>query len=318
MADLIKTLPAFALVFGALATTPSFADDTIASSADNTFWLSGSVGLMDITAREYVNGPGFKLSQLDWESKHVMLYSGTIGAEFAEDWTITAKFDFGAGGNGDMADYDWVPPYPTDNSKDGWSHRSLHPRTDLNHYLAGTLEIGRKVAVTDTGSLGISGGFKYTDVQWDARGGSYIYSSGGFRNDIGEFKDATVITYRQRIPSVFLGVNGSQSFDRLTLSAGVKGGLTFGINDVDDHWLRNTRFKGSMDAAPMMMIDASADYKVASNVSIFLAGSFENVFRADGDISSYERTSGTRSNTAGAAGASFQTMLIKFGLKGTF
>jgi outer membrane protease len=55
-----------ALVFGI---SSARANDLIARATDGTFWLSGSVGLMSIEAREYVYLGNDKASQLDWDTE---------------------------------------------------------------------------------------------------------------------------------------------------------------------------------------------------------------------------------------------------------
>jgi outer membrane protease len=302
-----------------LCSSASFADDMIAKSPDGDFWLSGGVGLMRIEAHEYVYLNGKRASQLDWETKNVVLYSATVGAEIFGDWTVKGTVNVGANGSGHMVDYDWVPGLAIDDTNDGWSDRSTHPDTRLDHYISGSIELGRDVFADDRSSVGISGGFKYTDIRWNAFGGSYIYSDAATRDDIGEFPDdAKVITYRQKIPVAFLGLDGSTSFDRLTLSGGVKGGLSFGIDDIDDHYGTGTRFFGDMRAAPVLMLNAAVDYRLNDSASLYIAGNFENVFRATGDLSSLDTTTGARETKKNAAGASFETLSIQFGLKGRF
>lgn len=137
-----------------------------------------------------------------------------------------------------MVDYDWVPGFAIDQSMNGWSDRSVHPDTRLDYYFSGTLEFGRDIFADESTNVSLGGGFKYTEVRWEAFGGSYIYSDGGLRNDIGDLPaDVNAISYKQEIPTVFVGIDGSTRFDRLTLAGSIKGGLTTGINDQDDHWL---------------------------------------------------------------------------------
>ena len=301
----------------ALSACPTLADDIVARSAAGDMWLSGSVGLMNIKAREYVYAPDNQGSELDWDSKGVVVFSLGGGAEIANGWKIRTKVDIGTGGNGYMADYDWIDPNYTDKSKNGWSDRSLHPDTRLDHYVSGSIEIARDLITAETGRVGMLGGFKYSDVQWSAFGGSYIYSTTTPRDTVGDFAPGDkVISYRQKIPTAYLGLDGSTVFDRLTLSGGVNGGLSFGINDIDDHWLGPTHFEDAMKAAPLLMLSAAADYKITPNASIFIAGDFEKVFSATGDMTKTE--SRTTDYNKGAAGASLQNMSVKFGQRGTF
>lgn len=291
----------------------------IASSADGSLWLSGGVGMMNINAREYVWDGGHKESQLDWESHGVTIYSATLGADLPYDFKFKTTVDLGFGGNGHMTDYDWVAPLYADDTKDGWSDRSLHPDTDLKHYVSVTAEIGKDLFTRDNATLGIDGGFKYSDVKWDAKGGSYIYSSSAPRDTIGSFDAGEqVINYRQKIPSIYLGVDGSTTFERLTLTGGIKGGLTFGIQDIDNHLERTLRFNDDMQAAPMMMVDVGVDYRLTGMVSLYASGTFEQVFKARGDTSIRDTSTGATGYNPDTAGASFQTASIKFGLRGRF
>lgn len=295
------------------------ADAAAASFDDGRFSFSGSIGLMNIDAKEYVYEGSHKVSQLNWESKGVVLYTGTALAELTPDWSVKATIDIGTNGDGHMVDYDWIAPNYVNTGMDGWSDRSISPDTRLAHYFAGSIEIGRRLYSDEQKSFGINAGFKYSDVKWDAYGGSYIYSALTPRDTIGEFDDGErVISYRQKIPVIFAGIDGATSFDRFTLSGGAKGGFTFGINDIDDHWLRSLRFYDDMDAAPVVMLNVEAAYHLTDAASLFVAGSYEKVFRKRGEMSVTETTSGLKDGSKDAAGASYQTMAVRVGLKASF
>lgn len=305
-----------AFVRGASA---AHAEDFLASSADGAFWLSGGVGVMSIEAHEHVYLGDDKASQLDWNTNGAVLYTLSAGADLGGDWHVTGTLDLGLGGDGHMVDFDWVPGYFIDQSMEGWSDRSIHPDTRLQYYFSGALEIGRTIFADENSAVGFSGGFKYTEVSWNAFGGSYIYSNGGVRNDIGDVPaDVNGISYKQQIPTLFLGLDGSTRFDRLTISGGVKGGLTPGIDDKDDHWLNSVRVFGDMYPAPVLMLDAALAYRLTDMASITLAGTYENVFHARGDMNSIDTSTGVATLYKNAAGASIQTMSLQLGFRGRF
>jgi outer membrane protease len=303
------------LILGASAAR---ADNLLASTPDD-FWLSGGVGLMNIEAHEYVYLGNNKASQLDWDTDGVVLYTASAGADLGADWHVKGRLDLGFGGDGHMVDYDWVPGFAVNQSKDGWSDRSAHPDTRLDYYVSGALEVGRNIFTDESSNVSVGGGIKYTEVRWQAFGGSYIYSDGGVRNDIGELPDGLKgISYKQKIPTIFLGFDGSTSFDRLTLSGGVKGGMTLGIDDQDDHWLTETRVFGGMNAAPVLMLNAAIDYQLADTASIYLAGNLETVFRKRGDMNSIDTATGKATLYRNAAGASFKTISLQMGFRARF
>ncbi|MBX8819108.1 omptin family outer membrane protease, partial [Ochrobactrum sp. MR31] len=88
-----------------------------------------------------------------------------------------------------MKDYDWLMDPPAGYGSDAWSHRSIHPDTQLNRYITADLALGHNFYVNETALLNLHGGFKYTNVKWDAYGGSYIYSRNEFRDDVGDLSD---------------------------------------------------------------------------------------------------------------------------------
>ena len=308
-----------ALLSMALGAPAAHANDLLTGSTDGAFWVSGGVGVMSIEAHEHVYLGDDKASQLDWNTDGIALYTLSAGADLGGDWHIKGTVDLGLGGDGHMVDYDWVPGAFIDQSMDGWSDRSIHPDTRLNYYVSGTLELGRTVFTDDRSTVSVGGGVKYTEVNWDAFGGSYIYSNGGVRNDVGDIPaDVKGISYQQKIPTIFLGVDGSTRVDRLTLSGGVKGGLTPGIEDKDDHWLNSVRVFGDMYPAPVLMLNAALDYELTETASISVAGTYEHVFPTRGDTNSIDTTTGVATLYPNAAGASLQTMSLQLGFRGRF
>ena len=309
----------YVLMAAMLVSGTASADDLSLRSADGGLWLSGGVGLMNIEAHEHVYLGDNKASQLDWDTNGVLLYTAKAGADLGSDWHVKGKLEVGFGGDGHMVDYDWVPGFAIDQSMDGWSDRSIHPDTRLDYYVSGALEIGRTIFTDENRTVSLGGGFKYTEVRWDAFGGSYIYSSRSLRDDIGELPAGLKgISYKQQIPTFFLGFDGATHFDRLSLSGGVKGGMTTGIDDQDDHWLTGTRVFGTMKAAPVLMLDAAVDYRLTDMASIYLAGNFENVFREKGDMNSIDTATGNATLYRNAAGASIRTMSLQMGFRARF
>ncbi|WP_407693065.1 hypothetical protein [Rhizobium indigoferae] len=58
------------------------------------------------------------------------------------------------------------------------------PLTELDHYVAGAIQLDRIIYDNATSSIAVGAGVQYTDFKWTAYGGSGIYSSaGGFRNN---------------------------------------------------------------------------------------------------------------------------------------
>ncbi|MGV8939309.1 MAG: omptin family outer membrane protease [Allorhizobium sp.] len=301
-----------------LAVLPLFA--AVPAAADNdTFSASIEAGLMRLHATETVVSDGFKLSELDWKSNNVQVLRGSFGINVTRDWQIKGEGRVGRDGDGSMTDYDWVAPYYTDTSKSGWSHQSIHNDTSLDHYFSGSLEINRKFL--DDGTQTLSGGFgaRYNDVQWTARGGTLLYSVGGFRNYAATIPDGVeAITYRQQIPSLYAHIDGSQVFGRFTFDAGLEGGLMVKAKTTDNHWLRDLKVTDTFDLAPTFAASSGISYKLARSTSLYLKGSYERTNFGSGNSTYRDTVSGAETSYSDLGGGSFEAVYIGGGLKGTF
>lgn len=284
----------------------------------------GGIGILSLEANEFVYaGPGSdtRLSQLIWQSTAPVLTAG-LEVALPEGWTLAAKAQVAMGGDSYMEDYDWIAPWATGTGDDDWSHRSQHDDTDLDWYFNGSVLLGHDFAVSDNVTVNLNGGFKYTDVQWAAYGGSYVYSNGGFRNDVGDFPDGEPgISYRQSFPALVAGIDAEMVQDKWTFGVSAQGGFTlYGTGD-DHHWQRNPvlNFIDHLESAPLLSVGASASYEVADGMNIFLAGTAEKIFTGRGDTDIYNDETGVLIGTEldGAGGDLFAAS-ITGGIKGTF
>ncbi|NRP75660.1 hypothetical protein ILFOPFJJ_06583 [Ensifer psoraleae] len=118
---------------------------------------------------------GHKCSQLNWRSQGITLFTVGADAQIDNDWSLNGSVNVGTGGNGHLVDYDWLSRGHHD-----WSHRSIHPLTELDHYVAGAIELDRIIYGNDTSSVAVGAGLRYTDVKWTAyRGWGDSFERGG-------------------------------------------------------------------------------------------------------------------------------------------
>ena len=311
-------VPAFAADFGAT-------DDTAFGGV--TFW--GGVGVAYLEANEYVYaGPGSSnvMSQLIWQSTAPIL-SGGFDVELPEGWTVAAKAQFAISGDSYMEDYDWFGPDFVSYDADDWTHRSQHTDTNLDWYFNGSLLIGHDFALDENVTVNLNGGFKYTDVQWTAFGGTYVYSDIDIDNPgdnyhayTGSFLDGEKgITYRQSFPALVAGADIEADLDALTLAAGVQGGFTFYGTGDDHHWMRDLNFVDTLASAPLLAAHASAAYEIADGMTLFAEGTIEKVFTARGDTDAYDIPTGDYIESySDAAGGDLFAASLSLGVKGTF
>jgi outer membrane protease len=287
-----------------------------------SFW--GSVGVVALEANEYVYvapGSDTRLSHLIWQSTAPVLSAG-LDVKLPDGWTVAAKGQFALGGDSYMEDYDWIDPWATGTGDGDWSHRSQHDDTDLDWYFNGSILFGYNIAVGDTVTVNLNGGFKYTDVQWAAYGGSYVYSNDndGPRGDVGNFANGEPgITYRQTFPAVVAGLDIQHSAGPLTLGASAHAGLTFSAVGDDYHWMRNRNFVDHMQSAPLVAVSASVDYEVADGMHLFVQGTAEQTFTARADTDIYYISSGAYDESyPDAAGGDLFAASLSLGVKGKF
>ncbi|WP_276118644.1 omptin family outer membrane protease [Pararhizobium qamdonense] len=302
-----------------LCATTAHANDLYGQATEGPVSMTFDAGLANIYAEESVFSGGRKISRLDWESKGVTVLRGALSIEVLPDWAIRAEGKTGMNGDGHMTDYDWLAPNAANSSDNGWSHRSIHDDTRLDHYYSGSIELNRTF-VNDNGrflSAGIGG--RYTDVQWTAYGGSFIYSVFNPRDFSGNFQDGERgITYRQQMPSLYGNLRGSQNYGDWTLSGGVEAGALIKAKAPDDHWMRNLRFTDTFDLGFTYGATTAVAYNLTQNISFYASGAVEVTNFGTGDTNLRDTVTGASANMSKSAGANFVAASVSLGIKGKF
>lgn len=289
------------------------AQDMLMTSADGTVVFRGSYGITAVEANELVYQGKNKLSQLIWQSTAVSTFTGQARFDF-DRFFIRASGTIGLGGDGYMRNFDWLDP-----SRNNWSDRSQHPDTRLDHYFSGSIEAGRQVLDLDGTVVSVAAGFKYTDIRWTAWGGRYVYTSGSFRDTRGKFPDNEKgITYQQKWPVPFLGVDLSRSEGKWTFAGALQGGVAVGGVGRDNHWMRDLLFIDRVDTTPAVMASASVEYAIRPAAALYLSGSFDHVFRARADTDARDLANNVEDRYKNGAGADFMSGTISVGLRGRF
>ncbi|MCZ7463471.1 omptin family outer membrane protease [Rhizobium rhizogenes] len=276
-------------------------------------------GVLNLRATETVHIGGSKLSELEWETKNAMALRGSLGLELAPGWRVKAEGRVGFEGDGYMTDYDWIAPFSRDSSKNNWSHRSQHDDTRLDHYFSGSFELNRMLLDDPQQYLSAGVGFRYTDVQWSAYGGSAVYSLFSRRDLNIRFKDGEKgITYRQQIPAFYGNLTGGQRFGNWSLNAGLEGGAMVFAKATDDHWMRDMRFTDKFDVAGMFGVKAGVAYDLTQNASIYIDGAYEYTSLGRGDTHYSGAGAGGLTSEKNAGGGDLQSIFVGAGIKGRF
>jgi outer membrane protease len=286
----------------------------------DTVRIGGGAGYTFINSDEIVyDGAGDRISHLLWQSQAPVV-TGSIEAEFANGWTLRAGGSFAAAGNSHMEDYDWLDPYFVSYDFDDWTHRSVHPDTRLAHYFSGDIAVGRDLPLGPAATLNLHAGLKYTDVRWNAYGGSFVYSITGYRADTFSVPDGTPgISFQQRYPGIFLGASLAARHGPWSFSGQARGGVSIRATDTDHHWARDLRFEERYGAIPFVTAAARVDYAFNDRTSVFLGGDFQQYFHAVGDSTIYDIPTGAQGPTSmQAAGMTLRAISVSGGFRMKF
>lgn len=286
---------------------------------DDTVRVNASIGGMYLEGNEKVLSGDYTVSHLIWQTLTPVL-RGSIAVDFGGGFSASLEGSTAGFGSSYMEDYDWLKG---DDTFANWSHRSQHPDTQLDHYFTGAAALGYELVNDDSAVIRAHGGIKYTDVQWTAYGGTYVYSSaGGFRDISGGIPDGVAgITYRQQLPELFLGVDGEEHYGNFRVGGLLRGGLTFMGVATDDHHLRipPLHFVDSLWVAPTFTAGVDVGFALGRNAELTLAARYDHVFEQRGDTKMYDANTDTLiSSTTATAAAGLRSAEITAGLKGSF
>ncbi len=310
-------LAALLLNENAFAATVTEKASTEVSAERSGVRFSGraSLGYLTGEAHEYVywaDMGGHKASELIWDIDSLYMM-GLGGSVQPLKWLrFNADLWFNVGdGDGQMVDYDWMIPGLD------WTHRSISPNTDVTTGLV--FDLNAELTAFSTPQVAVTGiiGYRHDKFEWQARGGSYIYSSYFLHDTIGSFPDDVLcITYEQTFDVPYLGLGFSGKFDkfhataRLIYSAWVSG------EAVDQHHMRNLVTYDDFSGESMWGLDVGVGYNFTNNLAVKLAYAYEKYDSMKGDSEWHE--SGTIFTLSEGAGAELETSTFMLTLTYSF
>lgn len=280
--------------------------------------VTAGVGVGYLLANEYVWDGSNPLSLLIWEVPAFPLATLSFETPLEDGWRIEGNAEIGMG-RGNMVDYDWIAPFNTGFTLDDWSHQSIHPDTVLQHYISAGLRAGHDFAEVGGVRFGMHVEANYTDAQWTAYGGSFIYSVSGFRDTVGTFTDGEAgITYRQMLPQALAGLDVRTEAGPLKLKASAQGGVVIGGQANDDHWLRDLNFLDSFLYLPVLAAKGEVTYAFSDSFAASVTGSVKQVFSMRGDTTVTDTITSGQAVSYDSAGTDLFSASLSAGLQGTF
>ena len=242
------------------------------NNSNQTFSLFFQAGKMTGVGNEYVMDNDRILSKLIWKIDELYMAGGGI------NWALSEGRDLKADlwlkikdGKSVMDDYDWLVEGLD------WTHWSHHDDTIISK--AGTFDFSYTYTPLrfrhSNFKIKALIGYKFTDFEWETRGGYYIYSQTEFRDTEGTFSDdQLVITYEQIFHTPYGGIEVYIPAGIFFLESRLTGSFAVFGRAIDHHHLRNLVTTADFFWGNMLSADISGGIKLNS---ILLSGEYSYI-----------------------------------------
>jgi plasminogen activator len=241
-----------------------------------------SLGLMNGRSKELVYNPynGHKNSELDWRLENVLMLGAGVSVKPLSWLRFNADLWLKAGdGNGSMDDYDW--------QVNGWDWTDWSHHNDVTVTEGLLFDINSEFTFLRFNEASVFAilGFRHDHWEWEARGGSYIYSSYYMRDTVGKFPDnALGITYEQTYDTPYLGIGFHANLNPVTLTGRFIGSTMVSSSDKDTHHMRDLVITSSIDSGKMYGMDFACTYNFTPHFAATAAFQYQK----------YEEIKGTK------------------------
>ena len=232
-------------------------------------------GRMTGKGNEYVMDGNRELSKLIWKIDSLYLAGG--GMEWNISPGMLIKTDLWLktkDGDSVMDDYDWLI--------DGmdWTHWSHHDDTTVTKAVIFDIELEFDLEKLRDSPFRIKPlvGYRLTDFEWEARGGSFIYTSNytnpsTFRDTEGLFPNGQLgITYEQIFHTPYIGVEFEIPAGVFFLTSKFTGSFAVFGRAIDHHHLRDLVTTAYFLCGNMVSANISAGVNLPVNIK--LSGSY--------------------------------------------
>lgn len=283
----------------------------VASNNYASLSVQGSVGLLNGSAVESVyttvEGSRYKLSELDWDIKNVVMVGANLSVALQNKiWLNAGLWGAATQGSGQMNDWDWL----LEEQGSPWTHWSL---SDVDITRASLLDFNVAVEVIRVGGLGVRGiaGYKYNAWQWEDHGIRHIYSAGGgFRNDVAEDDGSTGIIYEQWFHIPYLGVGLNYTNSGWVVDGYALVGPYITANDRDQHLSRQLYFEEDFTGGQYFGAGARAAYVFPCGIFLSTALDGQMIPEIIGDTTVFNQRTGQRETSTSTAGIENQVWML--------
>ncbi|PHM45124.1 plasminogen activator [Xenorhabdus mauleonii] len=244
------------------AETTQAENTSTASFNSSSVSASASLGILSAKSNEYVYSPnsGRKLSELNWRIKNTAVIKGDLAWDALPYLTLNARGWYASSSkSGKMDDYDWE-----NGNQSKWTHWSHHENTKLNSASEFDINVKGWILKQPEYKLGGVLGYQQTDFSWEASGGHGTYD-----NTPIAFENKTLITYKQKFNTPYLGLAGQYRYQDFEFNTLLKFSPWVKAKDTDEHILGNKTFKTKINNSRYYSIAVDAGYYITPNVKVF-------------------------------------------------
>ncbi len=249
-----------------------------------TWAFQFSSGVIDGEAKEYVfiydaelGGGRYKLSQLDWDIKRVVMAGGNVtlrdgrGTINIGYWKAVTKGD-----DGHIEDYDWFNPESKQWTEYSDSYADVVDASifDINagwEFLHDVYGFNARVLL----------GYKMDSWKWRAYDGYGLYSDLNYEPYY--FGDGTSLKYEQKIAMPYVGSSVDWVYGGFVFSAYCSYSPFVRMDCKDNHVLRSLNIKDTFKDGDMLAAGASARYGWESGWFLAAALDFQKINLIVGD-----------------------------------
>ncbi len=280
--------------------------------------VTGRLGAGYLTGESYENvydpDSGRKISQLNWDLSDIFMVGGGLSIQ-PVSWAklnmdIWLKIN---DGDGDMVDYDWFVEGLD------WTHRSYTTDVDLNTGYMYDINVEFPVFDLEGTEFSLFAGYKYDKWEWEATGGTYIYSTYYLRDTIGTLPDETGITYEQWYHVPYIGIGFKADLTRVTLSGRFIASPFVQAGDKDQHHLRNLVFEEDFDNGTMIGVDLNGGYHFTDQLALLFKYHYQKYNEMKGETTITDQVTGEQYYISGdAASIEHYSHLFSLAMQYTF
>ncbi|MEN8190693.1 MAG: omptin family outer membrane protease [Thermodesulfobacteriota bacterium] len=239
-------------------------------------------GYLTGEANEFVYWPqkgGHTASQLIWQIDDIYMVGTGISVSPISWLTISGDiFVNVADGGGTMDDYDWLlPGYD-------WTDWSHHENVDVTQGFI--WDFSTEMTPFPHSPVKLIGiiGYRADSWEWEARGGTYVYSQDSFRDTEGSFPANDLgITYEQNFYVPYLGLGLVADLGPLVIKARVMGSTIAWGEANDFHHMRGLETKDEFEMESWIGVDVSGEFRFGPNLGLRASFNYSDYDTMKGD-----------------------------------